>query len=595
MVIVAVSMGFLAGTAVLWLMLRRRSASRPQAPERAAVLAPPVTDEPPSRVAEPVEESLGPSRATAELAPDVPAASDSMPPSPPDTIVAGAAARLRENVNDSYAAMNGEGSPAGLESLPSTPTDTALLAVPEPGLPPRTKVAVPRKYKSAQRGGPKRPSKERQASGKERERALGIDVRARLERGGFCRVSLLPRRGRSLPEEIVITGTGGDRELSAMQEEWYQDVEPEGLGGLLENGVAWSGVIAGAGTVRWSLSGREIYVLAPREELSGFLLAPRLLLGENHIVLCKADRLAEVRDALQAAGAEGPVALEWSAGASRGWAALGAVRPTIPVTPSGNGEIFDALRPIPNARIELGGGIRIARSTWLAGFPPVIRILGDTTSAGTVYIDGVASTPDGAGVHEVAGWDSLGEHGVTCLCGTRTYRIAAGLEAWQPWDAYTWSTGDASSQQGRRPAVCGLLVQPPLERRSESRLFTTGTSNALLIGPVPGQVYACENRLDLRARTCAGYPHFEPVWALPSNPLHCDKSSTRVLRVGSAIPFPADAKRRNRTQEQSLLAWARAVLDAARKGLLVEPGDEDTAALWLEYQRVARVIWRAVR
>lgn len=451
-----------------------------------------------------------------------------------------------------------------------------------------------RKYKPAPRGAPG-TSRRRTGEGAPRERALPIEVRARLERGGFCRITLLPRRGESLPEAAQVKGVGSPGELCAMQEEWYQDVEADNAAVILRNGVVWVSDIPSIGTIRWSLSGREIFVLAPRDDLSGFVSAPRLLLGEDHVVLCTTDKLAEVEEALQKAGVEGVVRLQWDRGASEGWLALSSVTPQHPVAPCGNGDILDVLRPAPDAQISLSGGIRITCSAWLVGFPPVIRILGDSTAAGTVYIDGQPSIPGEYGAYVAPGWDAPGDHGVSCLCGKKNYEIAAGLEAWQPWDAYTWSSGDASSQVGMRPAICGALVQPPQKRRDAARQFSAPASNALLIGPSPGQIHLCEMRSDLRASTCVDYPQFEPMWAIPIDPMHCDKNSSRVLRVGCVMPDRADANGRSRKQQKMLRAWAQAILDATRKGLRVEPSDEETQALWSAYRKAARTIWRMLR
>lgn len=460
---------------------------------------------------------------------------------------------------------------------------------------PAEKPAAPRKYKPSSRGGAKKPVRPKVDRDGSRDRALPIEVRARFERGGLCRVSLLARRGDSFPDGLSVEEGSIQRPLTAMQEEWYQDVELPEVATLLQNGVVWTSDIASVGSVRWMLSGRDIVVLAPGDELSGFVSAPRLLLGADHVVLFRETRREEVEQALREAGVEGGSVLDWSEGSDGGWIGLGGVRPKIAVAPSGDGDILDVLRPAPDARISLTGGIRITRSAWLSGYPPSIRILGDAAGVGPVRIDESVSTVDSDGTYRVEGWDTKGRHAISCLCGRKEYEIADGLESWDPWDAYTWSAGDASSQEGMRPAICGLLVRAPSERRQGARLFTVPIANPLLVGSVPGQVHMCDSRNDLRSRTAVGYPPFEPVWAIPFDPLHCDKHVSRVLRVGSLVPFPGDTNRRSGKQADLLLAWARAVLDATRKGLLVEPADEESRSLWKAYRDEARAIWRWLR
>jgi hypothetical protein len=380
-----------------------------------------------------------------------------------------------------------------------------------------------------------------------------------------------------------------------MQDEWYQAVQPADICQVLARGAVWSSKANGNGTLRWSLSGRELFVLGPRDGLNGYVMAPRLLLGEVHVVLCTRRMVEAVRRAIADTGSPAPEELVWEAGATGGWVALGGVTPHRTIAPSAEGDILDALRPDTSAALTLSGGIRLTRSAWLTGYPPAIRIRGDAATAGTVYLDGEPCTATENGAHIGPGWDTLGDHVVSCLAGTKSYQVVAGLETWQPWDAYVWSAGDGNSQKEVRPAICGMLVRPPCEGRAAGRLFMAPPSNTLLLGAVPGQVYSCESRPDLRAWTCAGYPPFEPVWALPPEPLRCDKSVCRVLRVGLLIPLVAETKQLTRKQDRLLYAWAGAVLEASRKGLGLEPADEATAALWKAYRQEARSIWRRLR
>jgi hypothetical protein len=53
-----------------------------------------------------------------------------------------------------------------------------------------------------------------------RERALSLEVRLIFEKGGFCRVSLLPQRTADLPESMFVSSVGGEVMLVAMQDDW---------------------------------------------------------------------------------------------------------------------------------------------------------------------------------------------------------------------------------------------------------------------------------------------------------------------------------------------------------------------------------------
>jgi len=50
--------------------------------------------------------------------------------------------------------------------------------------------------------------------------------------------------------------------LSALRDEWYQDVSLGNLGEVLRNGAEWY-ADNGGGRWRWSLAGRDLYVLEP--------------------------------------------------------------------------------------------------------------------------------------------------------------------------------------------------------------------------------------------------------------------------------------------------------------------------------------------
>lgn len=446
------------------------------------------------------------------------------------------------------------------------------------------------------------PSPEREA----RARATPIELRLVFEKAGFCRVSLLPRRAVGMPAEFAVEGSGSPPELQALQDEWYQDVMLPDIGRLLREGIEWAGTLPGGAPARLSLSGRGIFVLARHDELNGFVSTPRLVLGEEHVVLCVAERLPDVRAAIALTESPEPTELNSESGIPVGWVGLRGVRPQKPVAPSPSGDILDALRPLPEAGIALIGGIRIDRQTWLSGFPPTIELLGDASMLGGVTIDAQEATRSPEGGYVAPGWDSAGEHSVWCTSSSRTYTIRSGAESWEPWDAYAWSLGEprASGTQSR-PAICGVLVRPPQVARSDSRPTVIAASNPILIGARLGEIEVCTPRGDVRAGLCIGFPWFEPIWAIPADALHCDKRTTRVLLIGP----PAAVNRGDQessTQDSGCAAlrralawgsraWCAAILDAGRKGLQTEPSRIEIANLWQSYKRHAKTLRRGWR
>jgi hypothetical protein len=431
------------------------------------------------------------------------------------------------------------------------------------------------------------------------ERALKIELRLRLEHGGFCQVFLLPRRDASLPEQLTVNKHEGPVSLIALQENWYQDILLPDLASLLQGGIEWEAHIAEGHFARWSLSGRELFVLTQHAQVSGFVSTPRLLLGECHVVLCMEHRAADVRRAINATGSPTPIEFGADLGTPPGWMGFRDVIPRVPVTPSAEGDILDALCPQPDVDIILDSGIRVGRSTWLAGFPPRIRLRGDPSASSGVWIDGKLAALSSDQVAYVAeDWDRPGDHQAFCDGKVASYSLADGHEAWEPWEAYRWSLGElATADAPTRPAICGALALPPQGRQMLSgkevrhRAVVVPVSNPMLLGAAPGQVYACSVRADLRTRTCTAFPPFRPIWALPADPLHCDKRSMRILLVGETHG-PAENTPGGR---RDVGGWYSAILAASRKGLLTDPDSPEVAAVWKAYKSLARALRRRLR
>ncbi len=436
---------------------------------------------------------------------------------------------------------------------------------------------------------------------------MPIEVRLVFEKAGFCRVSLLPRRAAGMPQELAVSGSGDPPELLALQDVWYQDIELANVERLLREGVEWAGSLPEGRRVRWSLSGRELYVLTRHSELSGFVSTPRLVLGEEHVVLCAAERLNEVRAGIALTGSPEPTLLNSDSGVPAGWSGLRGVVPRTPVAPSGVGDILDALRPLAEVDIALEGGVRIDRQTWLSGFPPTIRLRGDRSTVDVVLIDGRDATVSPKGDYSVPGWESLGDHTVWCTSDSRTYAIRDGAEDWEAWDAYTWSLGEvAVAGAPSCPAICGVLLRPPRGARPNGRALVVPSSNPILVGADPGEIVVCTSRSDLRAGVCVGFPWFEPVWAIPADAHHRDKRTARVLLIGSPKPAATRGQRgRARSRERRARvdrprnseadAWCTAILAAAGKGLQTEPARTEVTDLWKTYRRCAKALRRSWR
>lgn len=426
--------------------------------------------------------------------------------------------------------------------------------------------------------------------------ALPVELRVLFERGDSLRVTLLPRRSPGLPDELTVWAPSGTVDLVALQEDWYQDVAPPNLGALLLEGVLWRDEATGQ---EWLLSGREIFVLTAGTAHRGLVSYPRLVLGREHAVLCTTTRLPAVESVLREAGCEGWTTLDDNDGAPRGWVFLRGVLPRRHVPWKENSDILNALRPLPQVEIALEGGICLRYSSWLAEHPPSIRVYGDPDHTSAVQIDGQNATASAEGRYIAPGWDSVGPHQVWCKGATKSYSLVRCEPPSQSWAAFSFPTPGA---RGGRIAICGPLVRAFIDPQADgeeaetSEIIQVAPAHPVLLGSVPGQVVVAQPRPDVRGAQCLVSSPFAPVWAIPAQPLHCDKRENRVRLVGEpSPPGEGSGEVEARISLLSIEQWCRAIRDAGQKGLAVEPADPAVAELWRRYRRYARNLWRRLR
>lgn len=476
--------------------------------------------------------------------------------------------------------------PALREDTPAPAANHAADPPPQSTPNPRSS-RPPRRYQAR----PRAPSELPTSDGGEpipasREpRALPIDVRLLFRRGGACVVSLLAQRSEDLPSSVSVTGGGGVVELSALQDEWYEDVILENLGAVLRDGTEWVARTEER-HVRWVLSGRDVYVLRASSFLGGFVSAPKLTLGAEQVVLCLHSCAPQVLAVLAEAGATGTLA-EGTSGVPEGWVVLRGVAPTRAVPPVEGDDILNVLRPRADFEIEFRGGLRLGRGRWLWRHPPVVIIRGEPPASAQVTIDRKSAMPDADGVYRCDGWDAPGTHEVWCGDRSRSYTLDRPAEDWEAWCAHGPLPAPASS--GRLVdlgAICGALVSPPPAPQGYHTVSVPST-NPLLLGARPTDVWHCGTRTDiLTGRIVASVP-FEPVWALPADLMRCNRERHAIRLVGRPVPpAPEVFQYRGAVTPR----WASLILDACRRRLRVSPGAN--ADLWLAYKLSARSIRR---
>ncbi len=429
----------------------------------------------------------------------------------------------------------------------------------------------------------------------ESDRALHVHVRLMFERGGFCKITLLPRRTADLPPQLDAELNGDVIGLSELQDDWFDDIHPQNIGPLLREGFAFHSPLPERAAIHWVLSGREVYVLAPHPDLAGLLSCPRLAIGEQHAVLCTVTILNDVLEAIRETGSPDPELLDESAGAPAGWVVLKNVLPSCPVEHQ-TGTIIDVLRPRADIEIVFSGGVRIDRTVWLAGRPPMIRVLGNSVAA--VLIDGREAIKAEDGSFSAPAWDSIGSHQVSCGGSTRSYSIQEFQPDWASWPAHSGSLGEQAGNAKRCPSICGPLVYSADADFGNNALRTMiWVENPVLIGANPGDIYTCQpySQIHVSDSGFIAAPSFEPTWQIPAA-THRRKQPFPVRAIEPAAPLPLSRIAAVRPRAgRSITAWYRAILEACRRKLAVLPADAATIASWTRYRNAARTLRKRFR
>jgi hypothetical protein len=294
----------------------------------------------------------------------------------------------------------------------------------------------------------------------------------------------------------------------------------------------------------------------------------------------------EVWKSLEEAGCEPPEVWDDSVpGVPHGWRLFRGVKPMHAVPARNEAHLLNALCPLADVEPHFIGGIRLEGRNWLSGYPPRIRFTGERDDSFRVKIDDQDAHPTDDGGFEAPGWDNVGEHCLWFGGQSRTYALRVMDEAWECWQAHDFGIG---------AAICGASIQR-LDNQRWHQVRVPST-NPLLVGAVPGQVFCCHPRDDVRCETLLALVPFPPIWALPIDPIHCDKRSSRVvmLRAMEPVGNTADFKG-DRFAVRAVAKWIAAIRDAGRKQLQLAVASDNSGILWQRYRALAKQIGRRMR
>jgi hypothetical protein len=299
-------------------------------------------------------------------------------------------------------------------------------------------------------------------------------------------------------------------------------------------------------------------VFTAREGVFGFVTTPRVVIGQENIVLCHSSIEGKVRAYASTTNAKELVEVV-GPGIPSDWKCLRGYYPQRPSSTEPSEEVLLALNPRPDAALMLTGGLSLSRSEWLIGYPPAIHVVGALPDGIAVTIDSAPAAQGDSGSWIANGWDDPGRHTVQFGGLTRSYELVAGKESWNEWPAHIERTG----------TVCGALVQGTACRRP-----TVLEQSAWLLGCEPGQV--------LFAHGCtAAYPEFEPIWAVRS--VQSKRKARSYLLAKSVSP-----RERATLDPSAIREWCQLVRSSAA-------AESSSRSLWREYAAFARKLRRRRR
>lgn len=544
------------------------AAHAPAPADRREVPQPPPAGEPA------MGDGLGAERAASRLPPDEQMPSDAaVPASEPlrSEVDAGPApeANLVAPTAEAMDSRRGWTHGADAESA-AGPTDAAGASPVEPATDARAEaadlgraVAAPPAYRPrlqrARRSPPVAPAQRTPGSGSERTQ-MEADLQISFRPGDFgIRLSALLRRPADA-EEVTVSVGGEWSELGALDDRLLEPLPLDDIEAVLRDGLL---VEAADLPVTWRRSSRPLHVFGARPSVAGFGTIPRIVIGQENVVVC-ADALAPAAARQIAATGASETARIEGPGVPPGWVCWRGVRPLRPATPAGGDAMLHALDPLPAIAIDLSGGLQLSRGIWLEGRPPSIRLLGAVDGEDILRIDGGEARLGQDDGWTSSGWDLPGRHRVEYGGVTASYEIA------QPATGAPWWAAHATALAG----ISGALAGP------DGPLHFCRDRSALLIGAAPGQVCAFTGH---GGGIAVARPGFDPVWRVSR-----DGRRTCAVLVGTPRP-PAPG--RSTASATESMRWARAVKAAGRSAGL----DQHEADLWRRYLDCARSLARRSR
>lgn len=402
---------------------------------------------------------------------------------------------------------------------------------------------------------------------------LSAEIVLKFQPGAWgIELTALLRRGDQMADSIPVRLGTNICEVYAISDDLFEPVEISDSALALAEGISAASIEDS--TVKWLRSGRDLHIFSAKTGVGGFVSIPRVIIGQENAAVCKDELVESIFRICNAVGATSPEEIS-GPGIPTGWRCFRNIWPASAAVPDGCSGILLALVPLPDALIDLGGGMPIARSTWLSGKPPSIRILGVVALPGEVSIDGHLASCSAEGEWTANSWNREGCHVVRYAGLSRTYEIRSAPESWENWAAHSFNS----------LVICGARVTGS----TGLPIFISASCPVWLLGKTPGEV-AQAHRSDSGSFVVAT-PNFKPVWAVPINR---GRGRNRLLPQLIGHMAKPEAFHPEKTKK-AIRLWCQVIREGVRDTKHLHGTDEQVGRLWMQYRHLAHGLWKRSR
>lgn len=243
-------------------------------------------------------------------------------------------------------------------------------------------------------------------------RSARIEVRVSVRRGGRrFQYELYPRAPADFPGGEYRNGISGVSLERVPGTAWFGPLPDH-----LAREALGAGIYLRNGRYALRLGGARAMVLEKNEELGGWVSCPRIVAGQEHMVLCHSTLSGRVEERLRRAARPGWARAAGTSGLPSSWVCFRGVRIAGHAQAAAEDGDLDCLLPRWRAGISFSGGLKIAGDAWLSGGEPAVTVTASEEQATPVLLDGepagslsggslvldLAALGLGAGEHEIA-------------------------------------------------------------------------------------------------------------------------------------------------------------------------------------------------